>query len=351
VWHIDRGAFMAENGKTDEHRFIQRTGAKPKIAEVKKIAAYILDHYTGIQRSPSQYIKAARVPVSWSEKDGQKEVVVSFEDIVSHIQRDRTFDAALFGLGLPPNYWLDSSVAVGKPDGPVPSVDGKMYLKFAPDAGFGPSFPVEPCIDREGVAFSSFQNQLQSNITKLHAALIDSCSIAPQLGRMMEWFNDLRMLLNECATIVDITLHQTYFKAEYGPRPAGWTFDPEKLGRRQGVRLRDKLQWIGKITGKPLDDARDEVASFIVLKDIRNHWNHFDPPGVAYTMEDVVGWLNRVPDIGRLLWKIRAKMKVPLSKGIVEIITLPTVMFVPRDPAATRLAQGDDVGYRSSIWP
>ena len=55
-------------------------------------------------------------------------------------------------------------------------------------------------------------------------------------------FTHLRMLLNECVSIVDITLHQLYFKAEYGPKPAGWTFDPDRLGRRHGVRLKDKLQ-------------------------------------------------------------------------------------------------------------
>ena len=95
----------------------------------------------------------------------------------------------------------------------------------------------------------------------------------------LSWFHGLRMLLNECVTIVDITLHQLYFKAEYGPRPAGWAFDPDKLVQRQGRRLTDKLNWLAKITGKPLDDARDEVASFVTLKDIRNHFSHFDPLG------------------------------------------------------------------------
>ena len=284
-------------------------------------------------------------------KGARKDVVVSFDDIVGHIQGNRTFDAALFDLPLSRNNWMNSSIAIAKPDGPIPSDDGQMYLKFALHYGFGPSFPLEPCVDREGVAVSSFQNQLQFNITKFHGRLIDNCSIAVQLERMMGWFNDLRMLLNDCVTIVDITLHQLYFKAEYGPKPTGWTFDHQKLGPRHGVRLRDKLRWIGKITGRPLDNASDEVASFVVLKDTRNHWSHFDPPWLAYTMEDVVGWLNRVPGIGRLLWKIRAKLGVPLSKGIVEMITLPLVKFLLRDPTAPRLVQGNDVGYRSSTWP
>src|SRR5208283_4655980 len=96
---------------------------------------------------------------------------------------------------------------------------------------------------------------------------IDNCAMVIDLDGL-SWFHALRMLLNECVSIVDITLHQLYFKAEYGPSPVGWTFDSDRLGPRHGVRLKDKLQWINKITGKPLDDARDEVASFVILKDI-----------------------------------------------------------------------------------
>jgi hypothetical protein len=80
-------------------------------------------------------------------------------------------------------------------------------------------------------------------------------------------------------------------------------------------------------------------------------FNHFDPPCVAYSVEDVVVWLNLVPDIGRLAWRIREKLDVQLSPGIVEIITLPIVTFVPRHPELPRVPQGKDVGYASTTWP
>lgn len=183
----------------------------------------------------------------------------------------------------------------------------------------------------------------------LHNRLIDNCRTVFDLDKMA-WFHDLRMLLNECVAVVDITLHQLYFKAQYGPKPAGWRFDPDKLGIRHGVRLRDKFNWIGIITGRPLDNVRDEVQDLMVLKAIRNHWNHFDPPCVAFTIDDVVEWLNRVPSVGKLLWRIRKKIGASLSKDIVEIIALPLVEFVPKDLTAQRLPQGNDVGYRSSTW-
>lgn len=84
---------------------------------------------------------------------------------------------------------------------------------------------------------------------------------------------------------------------------------------------------------------------------VRNHFNHFDPPCIAYTVEDVVGWLNDVPRIGMLLWKIRAKLRSQLNPTIIEIITLPEVMFVPRNPTLPRVPQPRDVGYASTIWP
>jgi hypothetical protein len=133
---------------------------------------------------------------------------------------------------------LDSSIGFAKPDGPIATADGTRYLPFALPLTFGKGFPVTPSIDREGIQFSNFQNQLQANIVRLHNRLVDNCHWAFDLENMI-WFHDLRMLLNECVGVVDITLHQLYFKAQYGPKPAAWQFDPDKLGPRQGVRLRE----------------------------------------------------------------------------------------------------------------
>lgn len=341
---------MGQGGKTGEYRFIQRTAQEPKIGEVKLLAAYILNRYTGKDYRPKQWEKEGLLNWSWKEKEAKKEVVFRFTDVVSHIQEDRTFDAGRFNLPSPPNNWLDSGIGVAKPDAPICASDGSRYAPFVVPLQFGPNFPVKPCIDREGVAFSAFQGIIQENIVRLHRTLIDNCPMAFDLDGL-SWFHHLRMLLNECVTVVDITLHQMYTKAENGPCPSGWRFDPLKLGLPHEVRLTDKLKWVFKITGKPLDDARDEVANFIILKDIRNHFSHFDPPCVAYTMEDIASWLNLVADVGRLLWKMRIRMGAPLSKGIVEMITLPVVEFVPQDPSAPRLPQRPDVGYSSSTWP
>jgi hypothetical protein len=306
----------------------------------------MLNCYSGTTQSVNQYRAMGTIRLSWTDGTGKAEKIFTrFADIVSHIKQTRSFQLKL----PPPPNWLDLSVAVAKPDGPIVSTDGTKHLPFTLPS-FGKDFPVTPTIDREGAAFSSFHSHIQSNILRLHARVIDACDLAFNLDDMT-WFHDLRMLVNECVTAVDMTLHQLYIKAEFGPRPEGWRFDRAKLGPSHGVRLKDKLKWIGQITGRPLDDARDEVASLTVIKGIRNHWNHFDPPCLAFTMEDVVFWLKRVPDIGRLLWKMRQKMGLPLSGEIVEIIMLPLAVFIAKDPSAPRVPQGDDVGYRSSCWP
>ncbi len=157
------------------------------------------------------------------------------------------------------------------------------------------------------------------------------------------------MLLNDCISIVDVTLHQLYFRAQYAPK-AHWTFDAEALGNRTGVRITDKFKWIGKITGKGFDNASAELTSFKLLKNVRNHFNHFDPPCVVISIDDAVEWLNLVPAIGRLVWKIRSKLDSQLNRDLVEIILLREVRVNPYIKSTDRIQQEKDVGYRSCVW-
>jgi hypothetical protein len=336
---------------TVSHKFIQRLPAKPLIAEVNRIVADIFNYYGNQNLSVNRYKKQKYLEVNWlDDKKQNHQANVRFDDIASYVQNHRTFDADVFGLPNISANWLDGSIALAKPDGPILASDGTRHLHFKTPLPFGKDFPVSPSLDREGVVFSLFQNAIQQNIVRLHSRVIDECDKAFELNDL-SWLHDLRMLLNDCVTIVDITLHQLYLIAKYGPRPAGWFFDEERLGRRHSIKLMDKFKWIGRITGKPLDDAENEKRTFQFIKNIRNHLNHFDPPCFAFTMEDIAKWLNRIPDIGRLLRKIRLKLDVPLTSGIVKIITLPLVEFVPQNPAAPRLPQANDVGYASCIWP
>lgn len=334
---------MSATKPPTSHRFLQFSPVKPLTSEVSQLAAYVLNHFTGEKRSVGYYRKHDPLTLT---RD-QKRVTFRFSDLVDHMQTSRLLDSVKFEFPKVLSEWLDSGVGVSKPDAPIVATDGSHFLEFCVPLPFGDSFPLTPSIDREGVALSSLQLQVQANIVRWFKALVEGDESPVNLDG--NWLWNFRTLLNECVSIIDMTLHQLYFMAQYRGQERGWNFDLDKLGERHGRRLKDKLKWIGLITGHPLDDAEEEVKDFVVLKDLRNHLNHFDPPCFAYTMEDVVSWLNRVPGVGRLLWRIRDKCDTQLSPGVIELVLLPIVKFVPRDPTAPRVPQGK-VGYRSTTF-
>jgi hypothetical protein len=157
---------------------------------------------------------------------------------------------------------------------------------------------------------------------------------------------ELRGLVCDSVALVDITLHQLYTKAKYDPQP-GWKFDESVLGKSFGRRLKDKIPWVGKITGRPLDDVRSELESLNEIRRLRNHLLHFDPPCMAYSIEDAAGWLNQISVIARLAWKIRLRTKSPVTEHLIQLMLLPRIVFVPRDLTLVRIPQGNTTGYAS----
>lgn len=329
------------------HRFIRYADEKLPRSEASSIVAYLLNQWTGTRLSPSQHRRTD--PKLVTSADGST-VRVSFDDLVDHVRATRSFKASEFGLPSPESDWLDYSVEIAKPDAPIATEDYSAFAKFALALPFGERFPLHPTIDREGAAYATFQLPIQQNICALHRRLVDASHHATRLGQG-DWRNDLRMLVNESISLIDITLHQLYFMAQYRGREKGWNFDSNDLGPRHGQRLKEKLGWINKITRRPLDNAGVELEAFHRLRVVRNHFNHFDPPCVAYTVEDIVAWLNDIPAIGRLAWKIREKADTQLSAHLIEIIALPRAEFVPRRADVPRVPQPNDVGYASVVWP
>jgi hypothetical protein len=337
-------------GASGLHKFIQRTSSKPRVAEVNQISADILNCYTKQKLTVTKYKKLGRLKLSWSDQQGNNETTVSLNEITAFVMDNRTFDPKAFGLPAFPNNWLDGTVALAKPDGPIVSTDGTRYLPFDLPAHFCPDSPVVPCLDREGLIFSSFQHAIFKNIVRLHLKVVDECDSAFDLSEP-NWIHDLRFLINECVTAIDMTLNQLYLRAKFSTKlPPGWHFDEKTAGPRHGVRMMEKFCWIFQITGNHLEYAGKEKDSFRFLKDLRNHINHFDPPCFCCAMEEVADWLNKISDIGRLLLKIRAAMGVHINPGIIEIITLPCVHFVPKHQGVGRLPIRPDIGYGSSTW-
>ncbi|OIP36501.1 MAG: hypothetical protein AUK47_15030 [Deltaproteobacteria bacterium CG2_30_63_29] len=142
------------------------------------------------------------------------------------------------------------------------------------------------------------------------------------------WFQNLRSLAGECVSLIDVTLHQLYFKAQHDPLP-GWAFDDTKLGERHNRRIADKLKWGFLISGNPLN-AKEEIAAFDSIRELRNHLQHFDPPCFCFTLErDAVKWLNDALLVGRLAWKIRQQVGAPLSMPLIRLLLAPEAAFQP----------------------
>ncbi len=159
------------------------------------------------------------------------------------------------------------------------------------------------------------------------------------------------MYMSTIVSVVDNTLHHLYYRAQFESTTEGWHFDEGELGHRRGRRLRDKLRWVGQITGLPLNDCQDEIDTFIRIKDVRNHLVHFDPPTLAFTIEDVASWLNATEGIARLLAAIRTRINQPLCDPLIRLLMARPVEWYPSDPGKRRVPQGVDVGYASSSRP
>ncbi|MFH2108556.1 MAG: hypothetical protein ABII93_07805 [Chrysiogenia bacterium] len=329
------------------HHFLALRKEKPFVVETNRLAAYIINALLGKNYSIFKWRKLKEINIEWRTNVKKFQGTITLDKLSEHLQSKRQLLETELTLPKIECEWLDGFVSFSKPDGPIATINYDQFARFTVPMDLGHRFPLNPCIDREGVVYRTLQTPLQQNIIGLYYKLVENSHLA--IGLDFNWLNDFRMLLNDCVAVIDVTLYQLYFKAQFGDYPNLFKFDEEVLGSRFGRRLKDKLNWIGKITGRPLDNAFNEVSSFTVLKNLRNHLSHFDPPCFAYTMEDVASWLNRVSDVGRLLWRIREKIQVQLNSSIISIILLPPVDFVPKNQHP-RVPQPKDVGYGSTDW-
>lgn len=334
------------------HQFLALEPRPPGNRVLRDVALALANYYCGESFSRSKWLKQKPRIVKWSEDVADANGVVSprwhnsrqfdLRAIESHLEGG-SFESASFDLFAPKCLWLDPEVSMG-PDFHLVGSDGNA-VTFQTPTPLGAAFPLIPRLDREGMTFSSFQLRIQNRIVRLWNKIIKtSGAFATE-----EWFDDLRSLVGECVSLIDVTLHQLYFKAKYSAL-SGWTFDPPRLGERHGRRLMDKLGWVFQITGKPLHLTPDERGSLQRIKDLRNHLNHFDPPCFCYTMEDVALWMNDVRAIAKISWKIRLALGSALSAPLIAMLLFRTVVFVPRNPG-TRIPQPNNVGYGSTSWP
>ena len=338
------------NPASGPHHFFGYVGATPEKSVIRDLALQLANHYFRVGRSRNQWAKAVPAVCRWESsiraQDGtvtpveQASVPLHLRDFERELTSG-TFDFQKLSLPDPMCFWLDSSVSLS-PNFQARANSGTHALTFAAAPNLGPGFPIVPAIDREGALYTSFQTILLRRIANVRRQLIEN-SMAP--GEE-EWFQGFRTLVSECVSLVENTLHQIYFKAEFDPLP-GWTFDRAALGERHGRRLVDKLKWVFQITRRELH-ARDELRALETVKMLRNHLQHFDPPSFACTWEEVAEWLNDVLLVVHLGRKIRAVVQALPSVAMLELLLQRRAVFRPRDPGRTRVPRNRALGYASA---
>ena len=333
------------------HKYIVFTD-KPIEGYYAAATLLILEHFLPKIRQTARQWKNEKGTrqIYWTQPKTQKRfqsLPINYSIIAKHLREEGEFRAADFNLPDISCLWLDASVDVSSnyhftdnvSPGAVTMKEGTLKKIY------GEHFPIKPALDREGHLFTTFQNQLLKRIIKKRNELIANSNDSLKI----DWIFEFKGLIHDTVSLVDITLNQFYIKAEYHPLP-GWKFDEALLGDRKNSRFSDKWNWIKKITGKELN-AEKEYQKLFELKNLRNHFNHFDPPCIVITLEEVTEWLNNILHVGLLLSKIRHTISAESSTNLINLLVQKEAKFIP-EPAFTKRATFDSTktGYKSSTW-
>lgn len=331
------------------HKFIQLTD-KPKKGLNTEASFIIVDHYLkSIKQSRDKWRKEKRgLTLNYVEPNGENKQSkpINYLVIAEQIRTTGNFNPETFNLPKMECFWLDQSLDM-KINFHMTDHTGTLgIVSGIPQQQYGDNYPIIPHLQREGHLYKTFQPQLLNRIVTQRTKLIENSNLAVE----DEWVFDLRTLISDTISLIDITLTQFYIKAEYDPLP-GWKFDKDKLGERHGRRLNDKFKWIYQVTGNNLN-IEPELVSLNMLKDLRNHLMHFDPPSLVITLEEAALWLNQIIDIGVILVKIRKAINAEVSIGLVNFILQKEVVFVPLTTITARkpIGSSPNEDYFSSTW-
>lgn len=337
------------NEKYNNHRFIQSTG-KPLKNMITYAAIIVCNQLLNKQQSAKAWRKDnQKYNLSFEFPPGTKQVSkpVNYKVISTHIREDGRFDIDKLNLPHIECMWLDHSSDIKMNI----HIAGKKNL-FGISSGdnqahyYGEKYPIKPTLRREGHLYTSFQPQLLDRIVRERARLINNSGSS----LTDDWIFDLRNVINDSISLLDIALNQLYIKAEYEPL-SSWAFDKKKLGERHGRRINDKLKWIYQISSVNIDIEK-EKKNLETLRILRNHLMHFDPPSIVITLQEAANWLNYIIDIGIILIKMRRALKLEVSTELVNFILQHEAVFVPPNNAKRQPITRDfSDDYYSSTWP
>jgi hypothetical protein len=327
-------------------------GDKPPVGFISQAAEILTKSYfDAVLKQPLKKWKKDRqtYSINWSHlKSGapMKSENLNYLIIAEELRTFGKFDCDKFKIQPIGCLWLDTSLDISQnyhffEQG---NENALFMNDGVPKQQYGEDYPIKPKLDREGHIFTTFQPALIKRVIRQRKSLIENSDKA----LFTDWIMDLRSLINDCVSLVDINLNQLYNKAQYAPE-SDWSFDKEVIGEKNNRRIIDKLKWVRQITGRPFDIEK-EFKSFNNLRKLRNHLNHFDPPTLVITIEEATAWLNDVLNIGQILIKLRQAIDVPISLLLIELICQKEAKFNPEAAFKKRLPITDS-GYITSTWP
>jgi len=335
------------------HKFIL-FAEKPLKGILPEACFLIMDHLCkSLKYSRGDWKKEKQTyNIHWNELNGEKRTSknVNYNIIADYLRKNNTFNQIDFNLPKIECHWLDNSMNM-KLNFHGNDHSGTLGIASGtPQQQYGEKYPIKPVLKREGHLYTSFQPQLLKRIISQRTKLIEDSDKSIE----DDWVFDLRSLLSDSISLIDITLTQLYIKAEYDPLP-GWKFDLNKLGHRHGRRLNDKLKWVYQITGNNLN-IEPEIGSLNILKELRNHLMHFDPPSLVITIEEATEWLNHIISIGLILVKMRKAIGAEISISLINFILQKEAVFnpppgIPSQIERKPIGKSKDEDYFSCVWP
>ncbi|EPZ52082.1 hypothetical protein M902_2346 [Bacteriovorax sp. BAL6_X] len=308
----------------------------------RELAKYIINTSLNQNYSIGKLKKLGTQSFTWQGKNGTQSGQVEYRFLLNHLHSRRSLDNKKFNFPHGTNY-IDTGVEMSMPQ-PINASDGSVKIGL-PLSELGKTFPISPVLNREGLASSNLVNTVCKNIVFLYKQLAVNSHDAVKINS--QWFLNFRMLINELVSVVDMTLNKMYLLAEYGQVP-NWKFDKSVLGERHGRRFDDKLKWVYQITGVHLPQFKNELDSLKIVKGLRNHLSHFDPPCLSISVEELVKYANYTRDIGLVMWNLRRISNFKLSEPLIEMILLQNYDF--NSPYARPIDSNPDC-YDTSKWP
>lgn len=191
---------------------------------------------------------------------------------------------------------------------------------------YGTNYPIKQLkLNHPGRVITSMISILTLNIKDQHCKLVNSSNEIMTAN----WILDFRRIVIDIVSLFDITLNALHFKAQYYPSD-NWIFDEDKFGRRFNIRFTDKFKWVNQIVNQDFSEP-ELVSKFMKLKELRNHLSHFDPCHFVYDIYSIAYFMNLIPQMGELLYKIRKAIKALPSSELIELIVLKKIIVITEE--------------------